>query len=257
MKIKDIKQIAQRAGEMLSNRVFDVEHKTSLSDRVTSMDIAVEQFLKNELLSLLPGSGFLGEESDFHEIENEYVWVVDPIDGTTNFVRDLAASCISIALLKNGKPYMGVVYNPYKGEMFSAEKGLGAYMNDKAILVSDMSFESSIYFTSLSPYTKQSAKACLKIMEEVYSQADDIRRFGSAAIELCLLACGRADLYFELYLQPWDYAAGCLILQEAGGYAGTVGDEVFKYDKPIPVIAANSKENYDRLKNIVDKHLLK
>ena len=145
MEINDIKQIAKRAGEMLSNRVFDVEHKTSLSDRVTSMDIAVEHFLKNELLALLPGSGFLGEESDFHEIENEYVWVVDPIDGTTNFVRDLAASCISIALLKKGKPYMGVVYNPYKGEMFIAQKGEGAYMNDKAISVSDMRFESSIY----------------------------------------------------------------------------------------------------------------
>ncbi|MEX1377782.1 MAG: inositol monophosphatase family protein [Eubacteriales bacterium] len=257
MELKDIKQVALKAGEMLSNRDFQVEHKTSLSDKVTSMDIAVEKFLKEQLLKLLPGSGFLGEESDFYEIENEYVWVVDPIDGTANFVRDLAASCISIGLVKDGEGYMGVVYNPYKDEMFSAEKSKGAYSNDERINVSDMSFESSIYFTSLSPYTKESARVCMDIMEEVYAQADDIRRFGSAAIELCLLACGRADLYFELYLQPWDYAAGSLILEEAGGFAGTVGEEIFKYDKPIPVIAANSKANYTKLKAIVDKHLNK
>jgi len=255
LEINKIIEIVKEAGELFKNRDFDVEEKTSISDKVTSMDIAVEVFLKENLLNLLPHSGFLGEESDNHEIDNEYVWVVDPIDGTTNFIRDLGISCISIGLLQNGKPIAGFVYNPYKDEMYYAQKGRGAFLNSNKISVSDKSFENSIYYTSLSPYTKESTKKCLDIMEEVYSQADDMRRLGSAAIELCLLACGRGDLYFELYLQPWDYAAGALILEEAGGYAGTVLDEGFKYNEPIPVLAANSKSNYNKLEKIVKKHI--
>lgn len=255
MDINKVIKIVKEAGELFKNRDFDVELKTSISDKVTSMDIKVEAFLKDKLTSALVGSGFLGEESDAHEIDNEYVWVVDPIDGTANFVRDLGASCVAVALLKNRQAVLGVVYNPYRGEVFHAQKGEGAYMNGEQIAVSDLAFESSMYFTSLSPYGKDGAKVCMSIMEEVFHACDDMRRFGSAEIELCLLACGRADLYFELVLNPWDYAAGGLILTEAGGYIAIPGQDALTYDGPVAVYAANTKENFDKMKEIIDRHM--
>ena len=255
MDIQQIIKIAHKAGEMFSERNFVVEQKSSVSDKVTSMDIKIEEFLKRELTGLVEGSGFMGEESQSSALENEYVWVVDPIDGTSNFVRDLSASCISIALLKNKQAYMGVVYNPYKDEMFYAQKGGVAFLNGKKISVSGMPFESSLLFTSYALYDKHLANICFDIAREAYQSCDDIRRFGSAAIELCLLACGRGDLYFEIRLSPWDYAAGVLILQEAGGHAAVFGSEKITYDVRVPVIAANSTDNFQKLYAIVKKHM--
>ena len=255
MNIQKIIKIVKKAGRMFSERSFDVMHKTSVSDKVTSMDIKVEAYLKKQLTSLIKNSGFMGEESDSANLNNEYVWVVDPIDGTANFVRDLAASCISVALLKDGKAYMGVVYNPYRNEVFYAKKGEGAYLNGKKISVSNMPFESAMLFTSFAPYNKERSQICFDIVKETYRMCDDVRRFGTAAIELCLLACGRADLYYELRLYPWDYAAGALILTEAGGYCSIPGSENITYDKPVGFVAANTKDNFDTLKHIVEKHM--
>ena len=255
MDIKKFKKIVRQAGEMFSNRDFYVENKTSVSNKVTSMDFAVEKFLKENLTALIEGSGFLGEESSPQEIDNEYVWVVDPIDGTTNFVRDLMTSCVSVALLKNNQAVLGAVYNPYNDEFFFAEKGRGALLNGQKISVSDNDFSSAIYFTSFAPYDKSRAKICLNILEDVYNQCDDIRRTGSAAIELCHLACGRGDIYFEIILNPWDYAAAALILQEAGGYIGIPNEENLIYKDASSITAANTKENYDKLMKIVIKYL--
>lgn len=255
MKIQNVIDIVRQAGKMFETRDFDVELKTSISDKVTSMDIAVEEFLKEHLTKLIPGSGFLGEESKAHALDNEYVWVVDPIDGTANFVRDLMTSCVAVALLKNKQPIMGVVYNPYRNEMFTAEKGRGAYLNGEPIKASQKPFSEGMYYTSLAPYNKQDVKIALNILEEVYLQCDDMRRFGSAEIELCLLACGRADLYFEVRLNPWDYAAGGLILTEAGGYIGIPHTDEISYDGPVGFYAANSKENFEKLRDIIERHM--
>lgn len=255
--VKKVIEIVEEAGELFKNRDFDVELKTSISDKVTSMDIKVENFLKERLLKLIKGSGFLGEESESYALENEYVWVVDPIDGTANFVRDLMTSCVSVGLLKNKEAVMGVVYNPYRNEMFYAIKGEGAYLNGDKISVSNEPFESSMYFTSLAPYNKDVSKVCFDIMAEVYMLSDDMRRFGSAEIELCLLACGRGDLYFELRLNPWDYCAGGLILTEAGGHIGIPNETGLRYDGPVAIVAANSKENFDKLMEICERHLNK
>jgi len=253
--IQEVINIVRQAGEMFKNRDFDVEIKTSISDKVTSMDIAVEEFLKEHLTKLISGCGFWGEESDPHALENEYVWVVDPIDGTANFVRDLMTSCVAVALLKDKQPIMGVVFNPYRDEMFCAELNGGAYLNGKEIVVSDKPFSEGMYYTSLAPYNKEDVKVALNILEEVYLQSDDMRRFGSAEIELCLLACGRADLYFEVRLNPWDYAAGGLILTEAGGYMGIPFMDEVVYEGPTAFFAANSKVNFEKLKGIVEKHM--
>jgi len=255
MNIQKIIKVVRKAGKMFFDRKFDVEQKTSISDKVTSMDIKVEAFLKKELTALIKNSGFMGEESDWKNLDNEYVWVVDPIDGTTNFIRDMAASCVSVALLKDGEAYMGVVYNPYKNEVFYAERGRGAYLNGKRISVTDLPFEKSIFFTSFALYERELSETCFGIAKETYGLCDDVRRTGSAAIELCLVACGRGDLYFEIRLRPWDFAAGVLILNEAGGYAAIPGSDKMTYDKAVPIVAANTKENFDKLYKIVQKHL--
>jgi len=258
MNINKVIEIVREAGDMFNERIFEVEQKTTLSDRVTTMDITIEKLLKEKLTALLPESAFMGEESTDEKDEDfrrGYVWVVDPIDGTTNFVRDLGQSCVSVALLKDYEAVLGVVYNPYKKEMFHAEKGKGAYLNGERIHVSNQPFESGMFFTSMALYAKEMSEACLRVLEEVYAECDDFRRFGSAAIELCLLACGRGDLYFEIRLLPWDYAAGVLILQEAGGHAGMPKQSSMSYDRPVAVVAANNQDNYDKLLEIVERHM--
>jgi len=253
--IQKLIEIVKEAGGMFKNRNFIVKQKGSASDKVTSMDIAVEKFLKGQLTQLIKNSGFMGEESDDHEIDNDYVWIVDPIDGTTNFVRDFRASCVSVALMHKGEVVQGVVYNPYCDELYSAEKGKGAYLNKERIAVSNMPFEKSILLTSMHPYYKDKADVLLNFIEEIYPMVDDTRRSGSAAIDLCNLACGRGDMSFKITLSPWDFAASVLIIREAGGIVGTVGNEIIRYDKNIPIFAANTKENYDKLYDIVMKHI--
>ena len=137
----------------------------------------------------------------------------------------MAFSVISVALIKDGRPVLGVVYNPYRDEMFYAEAGKGAFLNNDPIRVSDRSFDRSLFCTALSLYNKDYAKPCLNIMEEVYAQCEDIRRIGSAALELVYLACGRVDLFFEMRIFPWDFAAAQIIVREAGGYVGTIGQK--------------------------------
>jgi myo-inositol-1(or 4)-monophosphatase len=230
---------------------FAVESKGSASNFVTSADRSVQQYLKEKLVPLISNSGFIGEESSDNDYNNTYLWIVDPIDGTANFIRDIGYSAVSVGLMKDGQPILGVVYNPYRDEMFYAEKGKGAYLNGNRITVSDRDLKHSILCTAMSLYNKDYAKPCFNIIEKVYDQCDDIRRLGSAALELVYLACGRVDLYFEIRVFPWDIAGAAMIFMEAGGYFGTIGFSNLVYDRPIPLICANTIENYEYLRKIV------
>jgi len=253
MDIQKIIEITRQAGAMMHERNFEVNTKSSLSDKVTTLDVAIEAFLKDKLTTLIKGSGFLGEESEAHALDNEYVWIVDPIDGTTNFVRDLKNSAVSVALMQSNEIVAGVVYNPYSDEVFSAQKGKGAQLNGNKIAVSDNPFSECIAMTSLHPYHKGKAHVILDLIMEIYPMIDDTRRTGSAAIDMCLMACGRGDLCFKVLLCPWDFAAAALIIDEAGGVVSSLG-EGLRYDKNIPIVAANNQENFDRLYKIVEKH---
>jgi myo-inositol-1(or 4)-monophosphatase len=253
MDIQRIIEIIRQAGAMMQERNFKVDTKDSISDKVTTLDVKIEVFLKHKLTSLIEGSGFLGEESDPHALNNKYVWVVDPIDGTTNFIRDLKNSAISVALMRNNEIIKGIIYNPYSDEMFWAEQGRGAYLNGDKISVSNKPFNECILMTSLHPYHKGRAHVILDLIMEIYPLIDDTRRTGSAAIDMCLMACGRSDLCFKVILCPWDFAAAALIIEEAGGIVTSL-DGGLRYDKNIPIIAANNKENYDKLYKIVEKH---
>ena len=253
--LNKVSAIVKDAGIMMQSKNYEVHSKGSVSNYVTDTDIAVEQYLRKELQSLIPGSGFFGEESSPSDTDHEFLWVVDPIDGTANFVRHMNLSVISVGLLKNKEPYLGVIYNPFSKELFSAMKGKGAFLGKERLHVSSREFAASQFCIGFSLYKKDFAPACFRIMEQVYMECDDMRRLGSAALELSYLAAGRSDLYFEIRLFPWDYTGATIILTEAGGYCGTIGQKTLSYDHPIPLIAANTKENYDRLYSIVTSEI--
>lgn len=248
--ISKIIDIVKKASELMIDNIT-IEQKGNASNLVTSADINVQHYLEEHLLKLLPGSTFLGEEDEVTEIGTGDMWVVDPIDGTANFIRGLKASVISVGLVREGKPYLGVIYDPYKEEIFYAERGKGAFVNGKPMRVSENDFKHAILCTAASLYNKDLAMPCFQVMQEVYMQADDFRRFGSAANELAYLAAGRIELFFEMRLFPWDMAAGVVMIEEAGGYVEILHEKELPYDRPAGIIAANSKENFQKLREIV------
>lgn len=261
--IEKTTDIVRRAGELMKPENVEITQKGNASNFVTSADINVQEFLKKELLELIPGSDFVGEEEDGAALiasdsdeENpkqkiEYIWVVDPIDGTSNFIRDIGMSAISVGLLKWGEPYAGVVYQPYRNEMFWAVDGQGAYLNGKRIHVSDRDFKHGHLCSAMSTYNKDYAPACFHIIEKVYADCDDLRRLGSAAVELAYLAAGRVELYFEIRLFPWDVAAGIVLIKEAGGYTEMIYQKGFPLERPVALVGANTKENFDKMREIV------
>lgn len=245
--LEELKKIAAEAGRiMLENRNFDVHTKGTAANYVSDIDIKVEKFLRERLTALRPDAAFIGEESDSNDYTAERIWIVDPIDGTANFVRDMDMSAVSVALAEKGEAVMGVVYNPYADRMFYAQKGFGAYMNGEKIYVSERPLENSIISIAMSVYKKEYAPMCFALAEKMQMQCEDIRRIGSAAIELCNLAAGKIEMFFEARLYPWDYAAASLFISEAGGYIASLGSELV-YDRVIPVIAANSQESFELL----------
>ena len=196
-------------------------------------------------------SSVVGEENDTYDFSSEYTWVIDPIDGTSNFIRDLGLSVISVGLLKNGKPYIGVIYFPYRDEMYYAECDKGAFLNGTPIHVSDRDFSRSHLCSAMSLYDKRFAKSCFNIIENIYMESDDLRRLGSAALELAYLAAGKVELYFEIRIFAWDVAAAAAIIKEAGGYIEFLFHDKLPIPGPLGVIAANSKENFEKLRTIV------
>ena len=244
----------KQAAALMDTAHIQIRDKGRLENIVTSADIAVQNFLTDKLSEILPGSGFLCEEEDFRDTAKEYVWIVDPIDGTANFSRGIADCCISVALAKRGELQFGVVYSLWRGELFAAEKGKGAFLNGKPIQVSSRPFKEGIFCTAMSTYHKEWAKFCSDVIFDIYMRCNDVRRFGSAALEICDLAAGRVELYFERQLQPWDYAAGMLILLEAGGTICGPDGALPPLEEPSMVIAANSQGNCEEILRTVKAH---
>lgn len=248
--LKSIKNIVYECGLIIvgaDRDSLDVELKEGNNNVVTNYDKLVQDTLKEKLTALIPGSVFFGEENneyvdDVSALEN--VFIVDPIDGTTNFSRGFKTSSISVALVKNNQLVIGVCYNPYTDEMYSAIKGDGAYLNDKKIHVSNRSLKNGILLSGCSPYYDDLRKKSIEIHSKFCSVASDYRRFGSAVLEICSIASGKAEVYFELKLMPWDYAASSLILEEAGGKISTINGETLQYNNPTSVLASNGVEDY-------------
>ena len=213
---------ARKAGRSLSKDFREVENllvsRKGASDFVTRADTAAEQIIRDELMAARPTYGFLGEETG--EIEGQDPtrrWIVDPLDGTTNFLHGLPHWAVSIALEHKGQIVAGVVYDPTKDEMFFAEKGAGAWMNESRIRASVRNrIDESLYATGIPFATRGELPAMLKDLANLMPACAGVRRFGAASLDLAYVAAGRYDGFWERSLQVWDMAAGIVIAKEAG-----------------------------------------
>ena len=236
----ELERIAGKAGEFFLERdLTSVVSKEGHANYVTNIDCRVQAYLEEELLKLLPGSVFIGEEKENGELGDEPTWIVDPLDGTTNMIHDYRLSAVSIALCRRKKPVLGLIWQPYTREMFRAEAGGGAFLNGRPIHVSRVPFPEALVAFGTAPYYEELKETSLSLALDFLHECADIRRSGSAALDLAYLACGRHDVFFEMRLKPWDYAAGSLIVQEAGGKVmmPLAGDGM-DYDLTTAVLAA-------------------
>lgn len=212
---------ARRAGNLIHRSADKIDHLTitrkSHSDFVSEVDRAAEQTIIQTLLDAYPTHAILAEESG-SQGESEFLWIIDPLDGTTNFLHGFPQYSVSIALQHNGIITQAVVYDPVKNELFTATRGRGAFLNDKRLRVSKrLHLADSLIGTGF-PYTSfEHMDAYLAIFKELIQKTAGLRRPGSAALDLAWMAAGRCDGFFETGLKPWDMAAGCLLITEAGG----------------------------------------
>ena len=225
-----------------------------VADFVTKVDTAIQEFMRSRLKELYPDIQFMSEEKDNKDIDHTgKVWVLDPIDGTTNLIHDFKMSAVSLGLVDNGVPVMGIVYNPFTDELFSARRGEGAYLNGAPISVTSASkLSDSLVLVGTSPYRKDLADVNFDIIKRLYVASEDIRRCGAASLDLCYLACGRAEGFFERDLKPWDYAAGIAILREAGGRVTDFDGNEPSYRVPSDILASNGMI-HDEMKKMINK----
>lgn len=255
MTLDNLIQIVKEASQFMVKDSFEISQKGGYANIVTTSDVAVQEFLCKRLAEELPGCGFICEEGDIHVTDKEYTFIIDPIDGTANYSRGIAQCCICVGL-KHGKDMeMSVVYLPWAGELFYAEKGKGAFLNGKQIHVSDRPFGNCVLSTALPVYHKENTDVCSRIIVEAFKQINDIRRFGAAAQEICYLSMGRVELFFEHQLSPWDFAAASLILTEAGGMLTDLQGKALSCTVPSGVVAANNPTNHQAFLQIVGKHI--
>jgi myo-inositol-1(or 4)-monophosphatase len=238
--LKNMLHIILEAGDkMLGFDRPEVYQKEGHANFVTQADIEVQAFLMEKLAKAVPEAVFFAEEKENEALTDALTFVIDPIDGTTNFMRGRKCSSISVALLKNREPVLAAILNPYAKELFHAEKGKGAFLNGQPIHVSGQEFQKALVSMGTSPYDSVLAAKTMKAAEKFLLAAGDLRRTGSADIDLCDVACGRSDIYWELILSPWDFAAGALIVTEAGGMICSPGSGALRFDQKTPVLAAN------------------
>ena len=235
--LQRITEIVREAGSLVrAPQSFKVSQKSNFADFVTERDLAVQELLVSRFKEWMPEAGFLCEEAGLVVLDREYVFVIDPIDGTANFVAGYRESGVSVALMKNGEVKWGVVYNPYADEMFSAEKGKGAFLNGEPISVTSAPLRNSLIAVGMSPYNREKSDLTFDLLRGVFEVSADIRRGGSAALDACRVAAGRCALMFELGLHAWDFYASRLIVEEAGGVFSYVDGKDYSYTDICPVV---------------------
>jgi myo-inositol-1(or 4)-monophosphatase len=236
--IEDIIKISKEAGSIIRNGFgtnLNIEFKTNETNLVTQIDKASEKLIKEFISEKYPTHGILAEESGETKNSSDYVWVVDPLDGTTNFAHSLPIFSVSIGVQKSGKTVAGVVYDVMQDIVYCAEQGSGAFANDKKISVSkNDNIGHSVLVTGF-PYNLAENNESIFQKFEAFTRASrGMRRLGSAAIDFCYVAKGVFDGFWEVYLHPWDVCAGKFILEEAGGLVtGFEGEDIDIYSKKI------------------------
>lgn len=233
--------VAKEAGALLRDRLntnFQISHKGEIN-LVTEVDIASETLIRERIATRFPRHQVLAEEGGLAETSSEYRWIVDPLDGTTNYAHGYPIFCVSIGLEYRGEAIIGVVYDPMRDEMFTAERGSGAWLNNRKIHVSGTKELLKSLLSTGFPYDiKTSTVTNLGHWTNFAMNAQALRRDGAAALDLCYVACGRFDGFWELNLSPWDMAAGGLMVREAGGQVSDFRGGEFSPYRP-EIIASN------------------
>ena len=245
-----IVKAARLAGNNLLRHINRLDSLTIVQkarlDYVSDVDRDAEAVIIKELKRAYPHYAFYGEETGFHGSGNT-LWVIDPLDGTSNYLHGIPHYCVSIALVTRGEPHDAVIFDPLRNELFTASKGAGALLNDRKIRVSPRKeLAGSLLLTGFAPRERERASGQLRCVDSLLTQAEDIRRSGSSALDLAYIASGRADGYFEAGVKAWDIAAGVLLVREAGGRVCTYhGGSLPRVDQLGPdtyhVVAGNVK----------------
>lgn len=250
-------EIVLRAGKYLkqnSENIKSIAFKGSIN-LVTNVDREVEDILIRSLRREFPDIGFLSEEIGEIKANSDLKWIIDPIDGTTNFAHGFPFYAISVALEKDKKPVLGIVYDPVRNELFSAERGRGARLNGKPIKVSiQKDLKKSLLMTGFSYKLGKSMEANLGHFKDLLMASQGVRRAGSASLDLCYVACGRLEGFWELDLNPWDTAAGWLIVKEAGGEVTTFSSR--EYSHYLKEILASNGKIHRQMSKILRKKKL-
>jgi myo-inositol-1(or 4)-monophosphatase len=241
--IRVAQEAALKAGKILRDNILGkrtISYKGDIN-LVTEMDTRSERAIVETLRSSFPGHGIIAEEETDLRNESGFTWIIDPLDGTTNYAHGYPCFSVSIALEHEGSVILGVVYDPMRDELFSARKGAGAYLNGNGIIVSGAEELIRSLLATGFPYDRKiSEKNNLAYFHDLLMASQEVRRDGSAALDLCYVASGRFDGYWELKLKQWDVAAGSLIVTEAGGSVSDLSGNPFDI-RAEEVLASNGK----------------
>ena len=243
MDIQEIIALVKKTKTLVDNRERAGHIKVKgPADYVTQVDTDIQGFLAKELGNLFPDIQFLGEEEGLHEMTGDTYWILDPIDGTTNLIHDYQHSVVSLALYEKGEITLGIIYDPFREDVYHAGKGKGSFLNGTPIHVSDAEvLAETIIAVGTSPYDRELAKDNFERIQRVFEKSQDIRRTGSAAMDLAYVACGRTGGFFEPRLSPWDFAAGMLLVAEAGGQVTDFEGKPLNFLQRGSVVASNGK----------------
>ena len=253
VEIEKVIEIIKRTKPFFMNREIAKNIRVKgLADYATEVDISVQRFLAEELKKYYPDIRFLGEENYNGEAVSGSMWIVDPVDGTTNLIHNYRQSMVSVALANDGEIILGVIYHPYTEEIYWARAGKGAYKNGKLIHVSSVKkLSHSLISVGTSPYYHEDAAKTFSVAEKVFLQCEDIRRSGSAAFDLAHVAEGSTEAYFERNLKIWDYAAGLLLIREAGGHITDYQGNEIKLTDTVNNIVADNGYLGEKLREII------
>ncbi|NVM04984.1 MAG: inositol monophosphatase [Candidatus Helarchaeota archaeon] len=246
---------AKKAGQLIMKYYGTKTKKRYKEDKsiVTEADLESEKLILNMIKKSFPNHAILSEEAGLQDSDSDFLWCIDPLDGTTNFSMKNPFFNVSIALLRNKEPILGVVYYPPQDELFHSELGKGAYLNDKTIKVSSKDSMKAAIFTFCNSRDEEARKRVGKIYAELKLTNNYVRQIGSAALELCMVASGRVESFFMIGVRSWDVAAGWIMVKEAGGTVTDFKGNTFIYDSKN-LLATNGTKIHEDLLEIIRKY---
>lgn len=251
--LQEVKACAAAAGRYFKQAAIEkIDSKSSNSDLVTNVDKQTQELIKLQLEKIAIPATFIAEEQANPELPLSYAWVIDPIDGTSNYIFQRQLSCVSIALVYEQQTILACCYNPYRDDLFTAIKGQGAYLNGKRLTMQARALDNSLIAVGTAPYDKSIAERNFACLCELFKVGLDLRRSGSCVADLCYLAANEHHAFYEASVSLWDYAAASLIVTEAGGEVHT-NSERLKLGKTY--IMAGNNANFVNLKAICCRYL--